>query len=66
MVADAPDISGVMKAFVEFCGDDVLIGHNLLFDFSFAKNMPDAAGSPLKRRNRYLKDRPYGLYRDNV
>lgn len=50
MVADAPDISSVMKAFVEFCGDDVLIGHNLLFDFGFAKKYAGRCGFPFEKK----------------
>ena len=36
-VADAPYIDGVLDAFVAFVGDDILLGHNLLFDYSFMK-----------------------------
>ena len=35
MVADAPLPEEVIKKFVAFCQEDVLIGHNLMFDFSF-------------------------------
>lgn len=36
-VADAPYIEGVLDGFLSFTGDDVLLGHNLLFDYSFMK-----------------------------
>jgi len=35
MVEDAPAPEVIIKKFVEFCEDDVLIGHNLMFDFGF-------------------------------
>lgn len=36
-VADAPYIDEVLDSFLEFTGDDVLLGHNLSFDYSFVK-----------------------------
>lgn len=50
MVKDAPPIEAVMKAFVEFCEDDVLIGHNLPFDFSFAKKYAGRLGYPFEKK----------------
>ncbi len=37
MVKDAEHIETVLPKFLEFAGDDVLLGHNLIFDFSFLK-----------------------------
>ena len=37
MVADARDTEMVIREFVEFCEDDVLIGHNIMFDYKFCK-----------------------------
>lgn len=37
MVKDKEDIETVMKRFVEFAGDDILLGHNIMFDYSFLK-----------------------------
>ena len=37
MVAGARNRSGVVSDFLEFCEDDVLIGHNVIFDYSFIK-----------------------------
>lgn len=37
MVADARNSCMVLHDFLSFCEDDVLIGHNLLFDYSFIK-----------------------------
>lgn len=36
-VADAPYIEDVIDDFIEFAADDVLLGHNLIFDYSFVK-----------------------------
>lgn len=36
-VAHAPYIDEILDAFLEFAGDDVLLGHNILFDYSFVK-----------------------------
>lgn len=35
MPADAPAINQVMPAFIEYVGDDNLLGHNLSFDLKF-------------------------------
>ena len=32
MVADAPEVKGVLQAFYDFVGDDIIIGHNVNFD----------------------------------
>ncbi len=37
MVADAPEIGEALEAFLSFSGNAVLIGHNLMFDYSFLK-----------------------------
>lgn len=36
-LADAPEPEDVMKDFLEFAGDAVLLGHRILFDYSFLK-----------------------------
>jgi DNA polymerase-3 subunit alpha (Gram-positive type) len=36
-VVNAPYIDEVLDRFIEFVGDDVLLGHNLIFDYSFIK-----------------------------
>jgi DNA polymerase-3 subunit alpha (Gram-positive type) len=36
-LADAPYIDEVIDKVIEFVGDDVLLGHNLIFDYSFVK-----------------------------
>lgn len=37
MLADAPVIDSVISEFVDFCGDDVLLGHHIITDYSFLK-----------------------------
>ena len=37
MVAGARSCPGVIHDFLSFCEDDVLIGHNVMFDYSFVK-----------------------------
>lgn len=34
---DAPEIGDLLNSLADFLGDEVLVGHNLLFDFSFLK-----------------------------
>lgn len=36
-VAQAPYIDDILDAFLAFVGEDVLLGHNILFDYSFVK-----------------------------
>ena len=36
-VAGAPYIDALLEPFLSFVGDDVLLGHNFLFDYSFVK-----------------------------
>lgn len=37
MLADAPAIDSVISEFADFCGDDVLLGHHIITDYSFLK-----------------------------
>ena len=37
MLREAPDAEGVLEAFLDFAGEDILLGHNILFDYSFLK-----------------------------
>lgn len=37
MVEKAPGIEEIIADFVEFCGEDVLVGQNVIFDYSFLK-----------------------------
>jgi DNA polymerase-3 subunit epsilon len=46
MVLRAPRVSEVLPTFVEFCGDAVLVGHNVGFDTGFLNRALAAAGWP--------------------
>lgn len=37
MVAASPEVTQVIPEFLEFCEDDVVIGHNVTFDYRFTK-----------------------------
>lgn len=37
MVVDKKGIDEILPAFIEFAGDDILLGHNIRFDYSFLK-----------------------------
>lgn len=37
LVRDMPTIADILPEFIEFCEDYPIIGHNILFDFSFIK-----------------------------
>jgi len=37
MVEDAPDMEAILPEFLLFCGDFPLVGHHIIFDFSFIK-----------------------------
>ncbi len=37
MLAGCPTFAEIMDEFLEFIGDDVLLGHNVIFDYSFLK-----------------------------
>ena len=51
MVADAPDIEEVMKQFLEFIGEEqVLLGHNLRFDYSFLKTSAKRQGIAFQKK----------------
>ncbi|MCB7303251.1 exonuclease domain-containing protein [Bariatricus massiliensis] len=49
-VASAGNIEQVLPEFLEFCQDDVLIGHNILFDYSFVKVSAQTLGKPFDKQ----------------
>ena len=49
MVADARSSRNVIPDFLDFCGDDILIGHNVIFDYSFVKIGAMAEGLDFER-----------------
>ena len=44
MLLDAAPKERVIPAFLDFCGDEVLIGHNLPFDYGFVRNQAKLFG----------------------
>lgn len=60
----APYIEEILEKFLEFLGDDVLLGHNIMFDFSFIKkaavnqklNIEKQGIDTLKISRRFLTD----------
>ena len=50
MLKDAAPKEDVIRAFLDFCGDEVLIGHNLPFDYSFVKNQAKLFGLPFEKQ----------------
>ncbi|GAA0279188.1 hypothetical protein GCM10008922_42390 [Faecalicatena contorta] len=49
MVAGARSSRNVIPDFLDFCGDDILIGHNVIFDYSFVKVGAMAEGLDFER-----------------
>lgn len=50
MVAKARACKEVLPDFIAFCEDDILIGHNVIFDYSFVKMRAKAEGLDFQRR----------------
>ncbi|HJC23757.1 MAG TPA: 3'-5' exonuclease [Candidatus Eisenbergiella merdavium] len=50
MLKDAAPKEDVIRAFLDFCGDEVLIGHNLPFDYSFVKTQAKLFGLPFEKQ----------------
>ena len=44
MVANARETKDIICDFIDFCGDHVLVGHNILFDYKFMKKYADIYG----------------------
>lgn len=49
MVSDKPGIDQVMPRFIEFVGDNIIMGHNLMFDFSFLKQNAENLGMSFEK-----------------
>lgn len=49
MVADARTRRQVISDFLDFCEDDILIGHNVSFDYSFMKCSASKDGLPFEK-----------------
>ncbi len=50
MVTGGPGLREAIDGFLEFAGSDVLLGHNLLFDYSFMKRNVINQGGEFERR----------------
>lgn len=50
MVADARRREEVIPAFLDFCGNEVLVGHNIIFDYSFMKNQAELLGLSFEKQ----------------
>lgn len=44
MVHDAPEVSQVIPEFLAFCENDIVIGHNVMFDYKFTKTFAKRQG----------------------
>lgn len=44
MVSKARDTSNIIRDFVEFCEGDILVGHNIMFDYKFMKKYANQQG----------------------
>ena len=50
MVASARNTHDIIRDFVEFCGDFVLIGHNIMFDYRFSKKYANQYGLSFEKK----------------
>lgn len=50
MLSNGDEEENVVKRFLDFCQDEVLIGHNILFDYSFVKTALGRYDIPFERR----------------
>ena len=50
MVSDARDPGDIIRDFVDFCGEHVLVGHNIMFDYKFTKKYANEFGLPFEKK----------------
>ena len=50
MVAGSPDLRTAVEGFLEFAGESVLLGHNVMFDYSFMKRNVVNLGGTFERK----------------
>lgn len=66
MLKNAPEASDILVSLMEFIGEDVLVGHKILFDYSFIKkaavnnklSFEKKGIDTLKLANKYLRELP--------
>ena len=49
MLSEAPDMESVIGQVMDFCGDLPILGHHVIFDYSFLKRAAVNAGFPFER-----------------
>lgn len=49
MLENAPDMEEVMEAFLAFCGEQIILGHHVIFDYSFLKRNALKIGHEFER-----------------
>ena len=50
MVSQARDTGDIIRDFVNFCGDNVLLGHNIMFDYKFIKKYANQYGFGFEKK----------------
>lgn len=50
MLSEAPPIEKVIPEFVLFCRDEILLGHNVMFDYKFTKVYAKRYGLPFEKK----------------
>lgn len=50
MLESAPWPDEVIPKFLDFCGDEILLGHNIMFDYKFTKTYAKKYGLPFEKK----------------
>lgn len=50
MVKNARDTKTVIRDFVNFCEDHILVGHNIMFDYKFMKKYASQYGESFEKK----------------
>lgn len=50
MVSHARDTKNIIRDFIDFCGDFVLVGHNIMFDYKFSKKYANQYGFSFEKK----------------